>query len=82
MYAIRSYYDYQELDICRPGRVCGASEKLPLYKFLKDPLIKKYGEEWYNVITSYSIHYTKLYEGSSSSISGKRPICSKKRLSA
>jgi len=40
--------NYQELDICRPGRTCGTSQKLPLYKFLKEPLIRKYGEEWYS----------------------------------
>ncbi|WP_319482598.1 DUF3109 family protein [uncultured Draconibacterium sp.] len=37
----------QELDICKPGRRCGASEKLPLYKFLKESLTAKYGVEWY-----------------------------------
>lgn len=40
--------NYQELDICKPGRKCGASQKLPLYTFLKEPLIRKYGKEWYN----------------------------------
>jgi hypothetical protein len=39
--------NYQQLSICKGGRVCGAKAKLPLYKFLKDPLIRKYGEEWY-----------------------------------
>ncbi|MFV0268757.1 MAG: DUF3109 family protein [Draconibacterium sp.] len=39
--------NYQQLRMCKPGRQCGASQKLPLYKFLKEPLIKKYGEEWY-----------------------------------
>lgn len=39
--------NYQELKICKPGRECGATEKLPLYKFLKEPLIRKYGEEWF-----------------------------------
>ncbi len=39
--------NYQELAICKPGRECGRSEKLPLYKFLKEPLVAKYGEEWY-----------------------------------
>jgi len=39
--------NYQQIDICKPGRQCGASQKLPLYKFLKVPLIRKYGEEWY-----------------------------------
>ncbi|MBN1924601.1 MAG: DUF3109 family protein [Prolixibacteraceae bacterium] len=39
--------NYQQLDICRPGRECGAKKGLPLYKFLKEPLIRMYGEEWY-----------------------------------
>jgi hypothetical protein len=40
--------NYQELDICKPGRECGSSVRLPLYKFLREPLIRKYGEEWYS----------------------------------
>jgi hypothetical protein len=39
--------NYQELTICIPGRECGKLAKLPLYQFLKEPLIRKYGEEWY-----------------------------------
>jgi hypothetical protein len=39
--------NYQKIDICKPGRECGKKEKLPLYVFLKEPLIRKYGEEWY-----------------------------------
>jgi hypothetical protein len=42
--------NYQELAICKPGRACGAKNKLPLYKFLKEPLIRKYGEEWYKEV--------------------------------
>ena len=42
--------NYDELDICKPGRECGISEKLPIYKFLKEPLIAKYGEEWYKEV--------------------------------
>ncbi|SHF51510.1 Protein of unknown function [Mariniphaga anaerophila] len=42
--------NYQELDICKPGRDCGKSQKVPLYKFLKEPLIRKYGEEWYKEV--------------------------------
>jgi hypothetical protein len=39
--------NYQKIDICKPGRDCGKSAQLPLYVFLKEPLIRKYGEEWY-----------------------------------
>ncbi len=40
--------NYQEINICKPARSCGIAEKLPLYKFLKEPLIRKYGKEWYS----------------------------------
>ena len=39
--------NYQQLDICSSARICGVRQQLPLYKFLKEPLIRKYGEEWY-----------------------------------
>jgi len=42
--------NYQELDICKPGVECGISQKVPLYKFLKEPLIAKYGTEWYREV--------------------------------
>ncbi len=42
--------NYEELAICKPGKACGVSEKLPLYKFLKEPLVKKYGAEWYKEV--------------------------------
>lgn len=48
--------NYEELKICKPGRECGKSEKLPLYKFLKEPLIKKYGAEWYKEVEIAAEH--------------------------
>ncbi len=48
--------NYQELNICKPARKCGKAEKLPLYKFLKEPLIKKYGEEWYSELEIAAEH--------------------------
>ena len=39
--------NYEKLKICKPGRVCGKSAGLPLWKYLEVPLIRKYGEEWY-----------------------------------
>jgi hypothetical protein len=40
--------NYHEWDICSAACSFGKSLKVPLYKFLKDPLIRKYGEAWYN----------------------------------
>ena len=42
--------NYQQLAICIPGKECGKAAKLPLYKFLKEPLIRKYGAEWYEEV--------------------------------
>jgi hypothetical protein len=39
--------NYEKLKICKPGRVCGKSNSLPLWQYLKEPLIRKYGEDWY-----------------------------------
>lgn len=42
--------NYQELKICKPGKSCGAAGKTRLYEFLKEPLIRKYGAEWYREV--------------------------------
>ena len=43
--------NYQQLDICRPGRMCGKSQSLPLWKYLSEPLIRNYGSQWYEELT-------------------------------
>ncbi len=39
--------NYDRWDICNPACNLGQQLKVPLYKFLKDALIRKYGKEWY-----------------------------------
>jgi hypothetical protein len=55
LYPIRisktTYYEslnYHRWDICKPACKCGSKLNVPIYKFLKAPLIRKYGENWYN----------------------------------
>lgn len=38
---------YHKWDICNPARVFGLAKGILLYKFLKDALIRKFGENWY-----------------------------------
>lgn len=54
LYPIRitkyDHYDalnYDRWDICSPACDLGAKLQVPVYKFLRDPLIRKYGEDWY-----------------------------------
>ena len=39
--------NYHNWHICQPARTFGKKIGLPMYKFLKDPLIRKYGADWY-----------------------------------
>lgn len=40
--------NYSRWSICSDACTLGRSLQVPLYKFLKDPLVRKYGEAWYN----------------------------------
>lgn len=49
---INKFKDYQAVnyshwDICKPACECGKKLDVPVYKFLKEPLIRKFGEKWY-----------------------------------
>jgi len=39
--------NYNKWDICNPACSFGDELNIPLYKFLKEPLIRKMGPEWY-----------------------------------
>ena len=49
---VKKYIDfeainYESLDICKPACDCGQKLQIPVYRFLKEPLIRSYGIEWY-----------------------------------
>ena len=39
--------NYNRWDVCKAAVLLGQKENLPVYKFLKEPLIRKFGAEWY-----------------------------------
>ena len=39
--------NYDRWDICSAACAFGKELSVPLYEFLKEPLVRKYGEEWY-----------------------------------
>lgn len=39
--------NYNKWKICKPAEILGQKEGFPLYRFLKEPLIRKFGEKWY-----------------------------------
>lgn len=42
--------NYDEWDICNDACTLGKSLKVPVYKFLKDALVRKFGPEFYEVL--------------------------------
>ena len=51
--------NYDRWSICKPACKLGDSLKVPLYKFLKEPLIRKYGERWYEQLTLAAVQLEK-----------------------
>lgn len=39
--------NYDKWEICEPACACGSELNVKVYRFLKEPLIRKYGEEWF-----------------------------------
>jgi hypothetical protein len=39
--------NYHRWKICRPAIALGVKKQLKVYRFLKEPLIRKFGAEWY-----------------------------------
>ena len=39
--------NYHRWDVCKSAVILGKKNNVPVYKFLKEPLIRKFGELWY-----------------------------------
>ncbi len=44
--------NYHKWSICSAACALGKSLQVPLYKFLREPLIRKYGESWYTELVT------------------------------
>lgn len=40
--------NYHKWSICKPAIKLGKQEGVPLYKFLKEPLVLRFGQKWYD----------------------------------
>jgi len=48
--------NYHKWSICNPACKLGESLGVPLYKFVKTPLIRRFGEEFYNTLEATIAH--------------------------
>jgi hypothetical protein len=43
-------------DLCSAACVLGKKLKVPVYQFLKEPIIRKYGEEFFEALSATAQH--------------------------
>jgi hypothetical protein len=50
--------NYDKWDVCSPACELGQQLQVPVFKFVKDALIRKYGQGWYSALEAASNHLT------------------------
>lgn len=51
--------NYHRWSICKAAVLLGNKEGLKVYEFLKEPLIRRFGEDWYNELVLVAEEYKK-----------------------
>ena len=51
--------NYNEWEVCKDAVALGESMQLPVYQFLKQPLIRRFGEEWYEELENVATELLK-----------------------
>ena len=44
--------NYHQWDVCRDARALGKEKGIKVWQFLRDPLIRRFGSEWYDELTA------------------------------
>jgi len=58
-YSQFSAVNYNKWHICDDACSLGKELEVPVYRFLKEPLIRKYGEDWYNELSLVAEEWQK-----------------------
>lgn len=53
--------NYHRWKICKSAEVMGRSKGIRVYQFLKEPLIRRFGQEWYDELVANCELYIKQY---------------------
>ena len=51
--------NYNRWSICKAAEILGKKEKLPVYKFLKEPLVRRFGKDWYEALEEIAGEWEK-----------------------
>jgi Protein of unknown function (DUF3109) len=55
----KTYYtlNYHKWEICKAACKLGEKEKVPVYSFLKEPLIRKFGKQWFEELNEMALAF-------------------------
>jgi hypothetical protein len=51
--------NYNRWEVCSPACSLGAQLQVPVYKFLKDALIRRYGQDWYDELEAIAAEFLR-----------------------
>ena len=51
--------NYNNWDICKPACDCGEKLKLPVFRFLKNAIVRKWGDNFYSKLLKIEAHLKK-----------------------
>ena len=51
--------NYNRWKICRSAEILGEKVQIPIYHFLREPLIRKFGQKWYDMLDLCADEYLK-----------------------
>ncbi|CAK7064098.1 MAG: hypothetical protein PARBA_02414 [Parabacteroides sp.] len=54
-----SAVNYHRWEICKAAEVLGEKAGMPVYKYLKEPLIRRFGTDWYDSLEEVAIEWEK-----------------------
>lgn len=57
LYGDYTVLNYDKWDVCNPACVLGEELNIPVYQFLKEPLIRKMGPQWYESLENLAIDW-------------------------
>lgn len=58
-YAGFTAVNFHHWKICRPAVACGKAKGIRAYEFLKEPLTRRFGQEWYNELELTAREYLR-----------------------
>ena len=51
--------NYHKWDVCKAAALLGEKERVRVYQFLKEPLVRKFGEQWYAALEECATEWLK-----------------------